>query len=150
MRKHNVLLPVLLFGLLIIIGGGFALFNFQLRGEHRELILHGVSTTGTIERVIYSHNTCNSSVVVSYHDLGGQLWSQGFQTCFANHTVGESLDVTYLPSAPGTAMLRSGESPYTEDMLRRGLWIGAMLAVFGIVMIIRKIRGSTRNYTSGK
>jgi hypothetical protein len=150
MLKREVLAPVMLFGLLTIIGGGFALFNFQLRGEHRELVLHGVATFGIIERVIYSHNACNSSVVVSYHDLGNHLWRQRFQTCIANHVVGESLGVTYLRAAPSTAMLRSGESPYTEDMLRRGLLIGAVLALFGTVMIVRTFCRPPPNYTSGK
>jgi hypothetical protein len=150
MPKREILAPVLLFGLFSVLGAAFALLNLHLREDRRELILHGVATTGTIERVIYSHNACNSNVFVSYHDLSGHLWLQRFQTCFANHTAGESLGVTFLRAAPGTAMLRSGESPYTEDMLRRGLWIGAALAVFGIVMIVRTVSGSPPSYTSGK
>jgi hypothetical protein len=146
MRKHQVLAPLLLFGLFIIFGGGFALFNFQLLDDHRELTQQGVKTFGTIERVINSHIACNSSVDVAYHDMGGQLLRQRFQTCVANHVVGESLGMTYLQAAPKTATLSSGESPYTDDMLRRGLWIGATLAAFGIVMIFRTIKRSRANH----
>jgi hypothetical protein len=45
-----------------------------------------------------------------------------------------------LRTSPDTAMLNSGESPYTENMLNRGLWIGLALSVFSIVMIVRTIR----------
>ena len=140
MYKREVLAPLLLFGLFGVLGVAFALFNLHLREAHRELMLHGVATTGSVVRVIYSNKSCNSNVVVSYHDLGGHLWLQKFQTCFANHALGESIDVTYLRTSPDTAMLNSGESPYTENMLNRGLWIGLALSVFSIVMIVRAIR----------
>jgi hypothetical protein len=96
-------------------------------------------TTGTVERVILSHKACNSSVVVSYHDVADHPWRQTFQTCTANHVVGEVIQVAYLRTAPGTAMLRSGEGPYTDDVLRRGQWIGVIVAVFGAMMIVRTI-----------